>query len=91
MDAPEHVSLYTEGLKMRRKVVGEDYVENALEKGKSDFLRPLQQFATVGFLILPPSLIPYFSCFYLYLFVASLFSFSLSEPFWFAIHLIPRK
>jgi hypothetical protein len=80
MDAPEHVSLYTEGLKMRRKVVGEDYVENALEKGKSDFLRPLQQFATVGFL-----------CFYLYLFVASLFSFSLSEPFWFAIHLIPRK
>lgn len=48
MDAPEHVSLYVEGLKMRRKVVGEDYVENALEKGKSDFLRPLQQFATVS-------------------------------------------
>lgn len=47
MDTPEHVSLYMEGLKMRRKVVGEDYVENALEKGKSDFLRPLQQFATV--------------------------------------------
>ena len=48
MDTPEHVSLYMQGLEMRRKVVGEDYVENALEKGKSDFLRPLQQFATVG-------------------------------------------
>ena len=47
MDTPEHVSLYKDGLKMRRKVVGEDYVENALEKGKSDFMRPLQQFATV--------------------------------------------
>lgn len=47
MDTPEHVSLYIQGLEMRRKVVGEDYVENALEKGKSDFLRPLQQFATV--------------------------------------------
>jgi len=46
MDTPEHVSLYMDGLKMRRQVVGEDYVENALEKGKSDFLRPLQQFAT---------------------------------------------
>lgn len=47
MDTPEHVSLYIQGLEMRRKVVGEDYVENALQKGKSDFLRPLQQFATV--------------------------------------------
>ena len=63
MDTPEHVSLYMEGLKMRRKVVGEDYVETALEKGKSDFLRPLQQFATVGFPTLCPLLIPSFSYF----------------------------
>jgi hypothetical protein len=47
MDTPEHKALYEKGLEIRRKVVGEDYVENALEKGKSDFLRPLQQFATV--------------------------------------------
>ncbi len=47
MDARAHVSIYEQGLEMRRKVVGEDYVESALEKGKSDFLRPLQQFATV--------------------------------------------
>ena len=47
MDTPEHQSLYARGLEMRKKVVGEDYVANALEKGKGDFLRPLQQFATV--------------------------------------------
>ena len=28
--------------------MGEDYVANALEKGKGDFMRPLQQFATVN-------------------------------------------
>jgi 4-carboxymuconolactone decarboxylase len=32
---------------VRKKVVGEDYVANALETGSSDFLRPLQQYATV--------------------------------------------
>jgi 4-carboxymuconolactone decarboxylase len=47
MDAPEHETLYQTGLAMRKRVVGEDYVANALEKGSSDFLRPLQQFATV--------------------------------------------
>jgi 4-carboxymuconolactone decarboxylase len=47
MDMPEHQTLYAQGLEIRKKVVGEDYVENALEKGKSDFMRPLQQFATV--------------------------------------------
>lgn len=63
MDAPEHVSLYIQGLQMRRKVVGEEYVENALEKGKSDFLRPLQQYATVSlcFTSLPhPALLFFF-------------------------------
>lgn len=49
MDTPEHRTLYEQGLAIRKQVVGEDYVENALEKGKSDFLRPLQQFATVRF------------------------------------------
>ena len=47
MDTPEHEALYAQGLEVRKKVVGEDYVQNALEKGKSDFLRPLQQYATV--------------------------------------------
>jgi len=46
MDTPEHQSLYATGLEIRKRVVGEEYVANALEKGKSDFLRPLQQFAT---------------------------------------------
>lgn len=48
LDTPEHQKLYETGLEVRRKVVGEDYVENALEKGSSDFLRPLQQYATVS-------------------------------------------
>ena len=43
---------------MRKKVVGEDYVANALEKGKSDFMRPLQQFATVCVLLCHPFLPP---------------------------------
>jgi len=48
MDTPTHQSLYATGLEMRKRVVGEDYVADALEKGQSDFLRPLQQFATVS-------------------------------------------
>jgi hypothetical protein len=47
MDTPEHKTLYEAGLAMRKQVVGEDYVANTLEKGSSDFLRPLQQLATV--------------------------------------------
>lgn len=47
MDTPEHQTIYEKGLEIRKKVVGEEYVEKALEGGKSDFLRPLQQFATV--------------------------------------------
>jgi hypothetical protein len=47
MDTPLHQSLYAQGYEMRKKVVGEDYVAKALEKGSSDFMRPLQQFATV--------------------------------------------
>jgi 4-carboxymuconolactone decarboxylase len=44
---------------MRKKVVGEDYVARALEKGSSDFMRPLQQFATVCTPLCFPSSIPY--------------------------------
>lgn len=33
---------------MRRKVVGEDYVAESLEKSGGDFMRPLVQFATVS-------------------------------------------
>ena len=48
MDTSVHQSLYEQGLEMRKKVVGEDYVATALEKGSGDFMRPLQQFATVS-------------------------------------------
>jgi 4-carboxymuconolactone decarboxylase len=47
MDDPAHETLYATGLAMRKRVVGEDYVAAALEKGSSDFLRPWQQLATV--------------------------------------------
>ena len=47
MDTPDHKALFEAGLEMRKKVLGEDYVAASLEKGKGDFLRPLQQFATV--------------------------------------------
>ncbi|TVY57980.1 4-carboxymuconolactone decarboxylase [Lachnellula cervina] len=46
MDTPAHKELYEQGYAMRKKVVGEEYVAAALEKGSSDFLRPLQQYAT---------------------------------------------
>jgi hypothetical protein len=47
MDSPAHKELYDKGYEMRKKVVGEEYVAAALEKGSGDFMRPLQQFATV--------------------------------------------
>ena len=47
MDTPEHRTLYEAGLAIRKQVVGEDYVAKTLENGSSDFLRPLQQLATV--------------------------------------------
>merc|ERR1711939_746830 len=46
MDTSVHQTLYEQGLEMRKKAVGEDYVANALEKGSGHFMRPLQQFAT---------------------------------------------
>jgi 4-carboxymuconolactone decarboxylase len=62
MDTPEHKTLYEAGLAMRMQVVGEDYVANTLEKGSSDFLRPLQQLATVQYSL---SLLFSFSIFYM--------------------------
>jgi 4-carboxymuconolactone decarboxylase len=47
MDSPAHKELYDKGYEMRKKVVGEEYVAAALQKGSGDFMRPLQQFATV--------------------------------------------
>ncbi|CZS94377.1 related to uncharacterized homolog of gamma-carboxymuconolactone decarboxylase subunit [Rhynchosporium agropyri] len=46
MDTSHHQALYEQGLEMRKKVVGEEYVAQSLEHGSSDFMRPLQQFAT---------------------------------------------
>lgn len=47
MDAPPHKEIYEQGYEMRKKVVGEEYVERSLKASGSDFMRPLQQFATV--------------------------------------------
>jgi hypothetical protein len=47
MDAPPHKEIYEQGYEMRKKVVGEEYVEKSLKASGSDFMRPLQQFATV--------------------------------------------
>ncbi|EHK98097.1 hypothetical protein M7I_6147 [Glarea lozoyensis 74030] len=46
MDDPAHQTIYGRGYDMRKRVVGEEYVAKALEAGSSDFLRPLQQYAT---------------------------------------------
>lgn len=46
MDSEPHQAIYEAGLEIRKKVVGEDYVEKALAN-QTDFSRPLQQFATV--------------------------------------------
>jgi len=46
-DSPEHQKLFETGLEKRKEVVGEDYVERSLTNGSSDFLRPIQQYATV--------------------------------------------
>lgn len=43
---PSHGDLYEEGLKVRRQVVGDDYVERSLSNA-SEFSMPLQELATV--------------------------------------------
>ncbi|KAJ3777847.1 CMD-domain-containing protein [Lentinula raphanica] len=41
-----HQEIYNAGMVMRRKVMGNDYVENQLRKGESEFMKPMQQLAT---------------------------------------------
>ncbi|KAG9236493.1 4-carboxymuconolactone decarboxylase family protein [Amylocarpus encephaloides] len=43
---PAHQTLYDRGYEMRKKVVGEEYVAKSLAGGSSDFMKPLQQYAT---------------------------------------------
>lgn len=38
-----HSTLFDEGIKMRYKVAGKEYVDRALENGSSDFARPMQE------------------------------------------------
>lgn len=44
--APLHKQLFEEGLKVRRAVVGEDYVNKSLENGSTEFSRPGQELVT---------------------------------------------
>ncbi|KAJ5172847.1 hypothetical protein N7492_005440 [Penicillium capsulatum] len=41
-----HKQLFDEGLKVRRSVVGEEYVNKALENGSTEFSRPTQELIT---------------------------------------------
>lgn len=41
-----HKVLFEEGLKVRRQVAGDKYVDAALERHSSDFSRPLQEIVT---------------------------------------------
>jgi 4-carboxymuconolactone decarboxylase len=41
-----HKELFEEGLKMRRSVVGDEYVNRALANGNTEFSRPAQEFVT---------------------------------------------
>lgn len=41
-----HKKLFELGLDLRRKVVGNDYVDNALAGGSSEFARPMQELVT---------------------------------------------
>jgi hypothetical protein len=41
-----HKELYDLGYEMRKKVVGEEHVARSLAAGSSEFMRPMQMFAT---------------------------------------------
>ncbi|TFK44196.1 CMD-domain-containing protein [Crucibulum laeve] len=41
-----HKELYDAGIQVRRKVMGDAYVDNQLKQGVSEFMRPLQELAT---------------------------------------------
>ncbi|KAL2793815.1 AhpD-like protein [Aspergillus keveii] len=41
-----HATLFEQGLQVRREVVGDEYVNNALKNGSSSFSRPQQELVT---------------------------------------------
>ncbi|PPQ78124.1 hypothetical protein CVT25_015649 [Psilocybe cyanescens] len=41
-----HKELWEAGIVMRRKVMGDEYVDNQLKSGVSEFMRPMQELAT---------------------------------------------
>ncbi|THV05097.1 CMD-domain-containing protein [Dendrothele bispora CBS 962.96] len=41
-----HQELYDAGMVYRRKVMGDEYVDNQLQKGVSEFMKPMQQLTT---------------------------------------------
>jgi 4-carboxymuconolactone decarboxylase len=41
-----HAALFEQGLQVRREVVGDEYVNNALKNGSSSFSRPQQELVT---------------------------------------------
>ncbi|KAG6917227.1 hypothetical protein DXG01_003341 [Tephrocybe rancida] len=45
-DAEAHEELYKAGMVLRRKVMGDEYVDDQLQKGTSEFMRPMQELAT---------------------------------------------
>ncbi|KAH0589615.1 hypothetical protein H2248_005346 [Termitomyces sp. 'cryptogamus'] len=45
-NAGAHEELYDAGMIFRKKVMGDDYVDNQLAKGTSEFMRPMQEIAT---------------------------------------------
>ncbi|KAJ7132775.1 CMD-domain-containing protein [Mycena crocata] len=40
-----HQELYEAGMEIRRKVMGDSYVDNQLKKGVSEFMKPMQEHA----------------------------------------------
>lgn len=38
--------LFERGIQQRRKVLGDAYVDNQLNKGQSEFMRPIQEYVT---------------------------------------------
>ncbi|KAF9071671.1 CMD-domain-containing protein [Rhodocollybia butyracea] len=41
-----HQEIYDAGMVMRRKVMGDEYVNQQLAKGESEFMKPMQQLTT---------------------------------------------
>ncbi|KAJ7462261.1 CMD-domain-containing protein [Mycena galericulata] len=45
-DKDAHQALYEAGMQIRRKVMGDEYVNEQLEKGVSEFMKPMQELTT---------------------------------------------